>query len=98
SEQDCDEVRRVVTDKLHQITPTLAPTAYRIEMHHVTDGMQVIPNLYVIEIRVPAARRALLYATGGGEVYVKTDYGKRRLSVVRIQLELLNRVGVDVPL
>ncbi|HEY0683000.1 MAG TPA: RNA-binding domain-containing protein [Steroidobacter sp.] len=98
SEQDCDEVRRVVTDKLHQITPTFAPTAYRIEMHHITDGMQVIPDLYVVEIRVPAARRALLYATGGGEVYVKTDSGKRRLSVGEIQLELLNRVGVDVPL
>lgn len=97
SDQDCDELRRVVTDKLHQISPTLAPTAYRIELYPITDGLQVIPNLYVLEIRVPAARRTFLYATGGGDVYVKTDAGKRRLSPLEIQHELLNRVGIDVP-
>jgi hypothetical protein len=30
-----------------------------------------------------------------GLIYVKTDGGKRRLSAVEIQIELLRRVGID---
>lgn len=97
SDQECDELRRIVTDKLHQIMPPVAPTAYRIELHRVSDKAQVVPNLYVIEVRVPAARRTLLFSTGTRDVYVKTDAGKRRLSALEIQYELLKRLGIDVP-
>ncbi|WP_238865896.1 ATP-binding protein [Achromobacter xylosoxidans] len=93
--QECDELRRIVTERLHQIVPPIAPTAYRIDLHPVSDGYVVIDNLYVVEVRVPSIRRTLLFATGGQEVYVKTDAGKRKLSALELQQELIQRLGVD---
>ncbi|MFM0500255.1 RNA-binding domain-containing protein [Paraburkholderia caffeinilytica] len=93
--QECDELRRIVTERLHQIVPPIAPTAYRIDLHPVSDGSNMIDNLYVVEVRVPSIRRTLLFATGGQEVYVKTDAGKRKLSALELQQELIQRLGVD---
>jgi hypothetical protein len=95
SEHGCDELRRVVTEKLHQITPALAPTRYRIDLHPVSDGKKIIDNLYVVEVRVPSVRKSLLFATGNQEVYVKTDSGKKKLSALEVQHELLHRHGID---
>ncbi|KVQ34348.1 hypothetical protein WK02_00380 [Burkholderia cepacia] len=92
---ECDELKRVVTERLHQIVPPIAPTAYRIDLHPVSDGVRVIDDLYVVEVRVPSVRRTLLFATGGQEVYVKTDAGKRKLSALELQQELVRRLGVD---
>ncbi|MEW6370117.1 MAG: RNA-binding domain-containing protein [Pseudomonadota bacterium] len=92
---ECDELKRIVTERLHQIVPPIAPTAYRIALHPVYDGTVEINNLYVVEVRVPSVRRTLLFATGGQEVYVKTDAGKRRLSALELQQELVRRLGVD---
>lgn len=95
NDRDCDELRRVVTEKLHQIVPPIAPTSYQIELHPVSDGGRLVRDLYVVEVKIPAVRRTLLFATGSQEIYVKTDGGKRKLSAVEIQCELLRRVGVD---
>ncbi len=95
SDEDCDVLRRVVTEKLHQITPPAPPTKYRIDLHQVTDGIKPIPDLYVVEVRVPSIRKTLLFATGSQEVFVKTDSGKKKLSALEIQYELLDRHGID---
>lgn len=92
---ECDELRRIVTERLHQIVPPIAPTAYRIDLHPVSDGSVTIDDLYIVEVRVPSIRRTLLFATGGQEVYVKTDAGKRKLSTLELQQELVRRLGVD---
>lgn len=92
---ECDELRRIVTERLHQIVPPIAPTAYRITLHPVHDRATAVNDLYVVEVRVPSVRRTLLYATGGQEVYVKTDAGKKKLSALELQQELARRLGVD---
>ncbi|MBV7460529.1 MULTISPECIES: ATP-binding protein [unclassified Acidovorax] len=94
-QKECDELRRIVTERLHQIVPPIAPTAYRVELHPVSDGAARIDDLYVVEVRIPSIRRTLLFATGGQEVYVKTDAGKRKLSSLELQQELIRRLGVD---
>lgn len=93
--RECDELKRIITERLHQIVPPIAPTAYRIDLHPVGDGVAVLDDLYVVEVRVPSVRRTLLFATGGQEVYVKTDAGKRKLSALELQQELVRRLGVD---
>lgn len=97
SDQDCDQLRRVVTDKLLQIVPPLAPTAFQVELHPVSTESGKIADLYVVEVRVPGTQRTLLFSTGSREVYVKTDAGKKKLSALDIQHELLRRLGIDVP-
>lgn len=94
-QRECDELRRIVTERLHQIVPPIAPTAYRIDLHPVSDGAVPINDLYVVEVRIPSIRRTLLFSTGGQEVYVKTDAGKRKLSALELQQELIRRLGVD---
>jgi len=92
NQRDRDEVRKVVTEKLHQIQPPIAPTAYRVIMHHVCDRSgKEVPNLYVVEIAIPAVSSDYLYSTGKGEVYLKTDSGKKKLTMLEIQKEVLRR-------
>jgi hypothetical protein len=89
-----DEIRRVVTEKLAQIQPAIAPTQYRIEFHRVYDGVSesAIPDLYVVELVVPRASSNTLYFTGRSETYVKTDGGKKRLTGPEIQEEIIKRL------
>lgn len=86
-----DNIRRVVTEKLHQIQPAIAPTEYKIDMHQVYALNNKVPNLYIIEIAVPPTSSDYLYTTGSGEIYVKTDAGKKKLTGLEIQKEILNR-------
>jgi hypothetical protein len=83
-----DALRRVVTEKLAQVTPPIPVSDFRFELHPVRDAAgQVITDLYVCELDVPRGRADELYATGGNEVFVKTDGGKRKLNVQQIVAE-----------
>jgi hypothetical protein len=70
----------------------------RCDLHPVCDEMSNIPDLYLVEVRVPGMQRAILFSTGGGDVFIKTDAGKKKLSPLAIQLELAKRLGIDLPL
>ncbi|MCW5851827.1 MAG: ATP-binding protein [Anaerolineae bacterium] len=87
-----DVLRRVVTEKLTQIQPAVAPTAYKIEFHEVyQDKGVVVPDLWVVEIIVPYASTTDLYFTGGNQAFVKTDAGKKKLSGPELQDEIRRR-------
>jgi len=91
---ECDELKRVVTEKLMQIKPPIAPTMYGVKLIEVSDGTESIRDLYLLEIQVPSVQSRFLHATGRDEVYVKTDAGKRKLNAIELQLELLRRHGL----
>jgi hypothetical protein len=97
SEKECDELRRVVTEKLHQITPPLAPTDYQIHRHQLSDGSRNIAGLYVVEIRIPAVERKLLFSTSSQDVFIKTDAGRKKLTALEIQHEILRRFNIEPP-
>ncbi|WNG58213.1 ATP-binding protein [Archangium gephyra] len=86
-----DELRRVITESLLKIEPPLAPTEYRIDLHAVYEQGGKIQDLFVVEIVVPIATHKYLYSTGNGEVYIKTDAGKKRLRPIELQEEILKR-------
>jgi len=90
TDAQCDEIRRVVVEKVGSIMPPLAPSALNIEFHPVSSPNPV--PLYVVEVRVPAAQGTYLYATGSEDVYVKTEAGKKKLTIMQIQQELLRRM------
>jgi len=68
-----------------------------VELHSVFDKERKITDLYLVEVRVPGMQRTILFSTGGGDVFIKTDAGKKKLSSLAIQLELARRLGVDLP-
>jgi hypothetical protein len=86
-----DEIRRLVTDKLHQIQPPVAPSAYEVKIHPIHDSSGIVSDLFIVEVKIPSSPSDILYATGKGEVYVKTDAGKKRLTPLEIQKEILRR-------
>jgi hypothetical protein len=87
-----DEVRRVVTEQLLNIRPSIAPTDYRLEMHQVYDGGEPIEDLVVVELVVPRVDSMDLFFTGGNETFVKTDGGRRKLNGPEIQEEIKKRI------
>lgn len=91
NDRERDQVRRLVTEKLHKIEPKIAPSAYRVSIHRVYDADRTLMDRYVVEVKVPSSPSHLLFATGSHEVYIKTDAGKKRLSPIELQQEVLLR-------
>ena len=89
-----DDVAKAVDNKLFKIQPQLGPSAWQLEFHQVYESRTPIDDLFVIELIVPRSpSRTLLYATDKGEVFVKTDSGKKRLSFTEVQAEIINRLN-----
>jgi hypothetical protein len=86
-----DEIRRLVSEKLHMIEPPVAPTGYEINFFPILDLDKVEQNLFIVEVKIPSSQSELLFSTGKGEVYIKTDAGKKKLSALEIQKEILER-------
>jgi tetratricopeptide (TPR) repeat protein len=90
-----DEIRRLVTDKLARIQPTVASSDYKIIIHQVYDESdKVITDTFIVEITVLGGDKKHLYFTAGNEAYVKTDGGKRKLTGTAIQTEIQRRQSV----
>lgn len=94
TDAQCDEIRRIVVERVGNIKPPLAPTGLSIEFHPVASDAAT--PLYVVEVKVPAVHGAYLYATGSEEVYVKTEAGKKKLGIMQIQQELLKRRSAGI--
>ena len=88
--RDRDDIRRVVTERLNGITPSVAPTKFQIEFHQV-QGDGADRDLFVVEVVVPRGDSSTLYWTNKTEAYVRTDAGKKKLSGPEIQEEVLRR-------
>ncbi len=95
TDQQCDEIRRVVVERVGNIKPPLALSSLIVELHPIQSDSPV--PLYVVEVKVPSAHGTYLYATGSEEVYIRTDAGKKKLNIMQIQQELLRRAGVEPP-
>lgn len=87
-----DAVRRLITDKIFQVQPAVSPSSYRVNLHEVFEGNQPRKDLYVVEVIVRRPMTNLLYFTGPGDVFIKTDAGKKKLSGSEIHDEILRRL------
>lgn len=90
-----DVIRRNVSRKLSQITPSISQEDYEICFHKVLDDDQnEVNEIYVCELDVSMGSPHLLYATGSGDVWVKTHGGKQKLNHIQKMDEILRRRGV----
>lgn len=87
-----DEIRRLITDKLLRIQPSVPLSHVHILFHEVHQDDRVLPNRYVIEVKVEKPQTRLLYFTSLGEVFIKTEAGKKKLNGAEIQAEVLRRL------
>lgn len=90
-----DEVRRVVTEKLHTIQPPIAVTTFRVNLHPVYQGFQAIPDLFVVQLEIPTVSNRSLYYTSSGKSFVRTDGANKELKGLLLQAEILKRFSIQ---
>ncbi len=86
-----DKLKQVIVEQLTNIKPAVAPSLYRINLHPVQRDHNPIPDCYVVEVAVPKVSSKFLYFTGGMESFIKTDAGKKKLSIYEIHEEITTR-------
>jgi len=76
-----DTIRRTVSTKLSEITPSIDPTAFQIIFHDIYDTTHnLVSDVYIVEIKVPQVSKKELYYTGSHQAFVKIDGVKKELS------------------
>jgi len=95
SQADRDDIRKTLSELFLSIKPEITPSSFSIVFHQVYNIDKAITDLYLLEIVVPPIHSRYLYSTSKGEVYMKTDAGKKKLSIIQIQLELEQRIKAD---
>ena len=84
-EQQRDEIRARVSNKLGAIRPPINPEHWLLEFHNIYDlkGSDIqdesIKDLWVVELVAPPPQERNVFYKGGGSLYVKTDGGKKKL-------------------
>lgn len=90
--EDIDSIQRRLSEVLSQADPFVSPDLYSIKFNKTADSSgKVQPDTYVIEIDVFPHKTSWLYSTSKGEVFMKTPGGKKKLSNLQIQEQILLR-------
>ena len=75
-----DDVRVNVSEKLGAIEPAISAEQWRLEFHNVYNlQAQTIDDLRVVELVVPPPQERHVFYTGSGQLFVKTDGGRKKL-------------------
>ena len=92
--QQRDEIRRTVSNKLGQIQPHFPIALFNLDFHSVCDeNGEDLEELWIFQADIPSGLPTELYATGSGEVHVKTDGGKQKLNYLQMVAEIAQRKG-----
>ncbi len=80
NEQQRNEVRTKVSEKLGAIQPSISPEDWQLEFHNVYDSQgEIIEDLWVTELVIPPPQERDVFYTGSGKLFVKTDGGRHEL-------------------
>ena len=79
-DQQRDEIRRKVSEKLGSIEPPINVENWHLEFHQVYELQgEIVENLWVIELLVEPLEEKDIFYTNSGELFVKTEGGKQKL-------------------
>ena len=79
-DQQRDEVRRKVSEKLWGIRPPINDEGWDLEFHHVYDLQgNTAEDLWVVELVISLQQEREVFYTNSGELFVKTQGGKQKL-------------------
>ena len=80
NETQHDEIRVYVSEKLGAIEPLVSVDHWQLEFHEVYNLQgQILEDLWVVELVVPPPQVRHVFYTGSGQLFVRTDGGKKRL-------------------
>jgi tetratricopeptide (TPR) repeat protein len=79
-ERQRDKIRVNVSNKMGAILPPISVENWQLEFHNVYNFQgEIVADLWVVELVVPPPRERDVFYTGGRELFVKTEGGKKKL-------------------
>ena len=95
-DQQRDEVRRKVSEKLWGIRPPISDEDWDIELHNVYDLQgNTVEDLWIVELLISPQQEKEVFYTNSGELFVKTPGGKQRLLGPQVTEFILSRLQND---
>ncbi len=95
-ERQRDDVRRKVSEILGNIEPPITVEDWNLELHQVYNlERETITDLWVVELVIPCSQKREIYYTQGGELFVKTEGGKKKLQGPKATGFILKRLQDD---
>lgn len=95
-DQQRDEVRRKVSEKLGSIDPPISVEDWHLKFHNIYDFQaETIENLWVIELVVPPPQETDVFYTNSGKLFVKTDGGRQKLQGAKVTEFIRRRLQND---
>lgn len=88
-----DRLRQLVLGKLHAIQPSIDPTQFRLELHPVQDA-PAERHLMIVELIVPAGEHVDPFHTASGEVFVRVEGVKKKLTITQLAAWVRNRAAL----
>ena len=97
NEQQRNETRTKVSEKLGAIQPSISPEDWQLEFHNVYDSQgEIIEDLWVIELVIPPPQERNVFYTGSSDLFVKTVGGRQKLRGQQITEFILRRLQNDM--
>lgn len=94
--QQRDDVRCKVSQKLWAIRPSISDQDWQLEFHQVYELQgDPIEDLWVVELVISPQQEKEVFYTNSGELYVKTPGGKQRLLGPQVTEFILDRLQND---
>ena len=80
NEQQRNETRTKVSEKLGAIQPSISVEDWQLEFHNIYNLQgEIVEDLWVIELVIPPPQERNVFYTGSSDLFVKTDGGRRKL-------------------
>ena len=80
NEQQRNETRTKVSEKLGAIQPSISVEHWQLEFHNVYDVQGgIVEDLWVIELVIAPPQERDVFYTGSSELFVKTEGGRQKL-------------------
>ena len=96
NEQQRNDIREKVPNKLRVIQPPISPEHWQLEFHKVYDLQgEAVEDLWVIELVISPPQERDVFYTGSGKLFVKTDGGRHELQGQQITEFILRRLQND---
>ena len=96
NEQQRNETRTKVSEKLGAIQPSISPEHWKLEFHNVYDLQgRIVEDLWVIELVIPPPQERDVFYTGSSDLFVKTEGGRQKLRGQQITEFILRHLQND---
>lgn len=92
SKKDKDTIDRKISERIGQMKPYVSADIVNIFYENILNGNEIAEGLFVVEIVVKRWTSDILFSTSKGNVYIKTEGGRKKLDVYDVQNELKERL------